>query len=176
GLDVQPASRVRAYVDGFGNHVQYFNQLASHAALQVVSSLRIETGVAVEPEPLELVPCDLLLFPPPVVETAAVRRLGARARLADPTSRMDVGEALDRLLGIVGRELTYTPDVTTVSSDAGEVLELGRGVCQDFAHVFIAAARAAGIPCRYVSGYVYSGEGEPFVGASHAWAEAWVPE
>jgi transglutaminase-like putative cysteine protease len=48
----------------------------------------------------------------------------------------------------------------------------GRGVCQDHAHVFIAGCRTAGIPARYVSGYVYSGEdGEV---ASHAWVDAWL--
>ena len=55
------------------------------------------------------------------------------------------------------------------------MLKLGRGVCQDFAHVFIAVARTVGIPCRYVSGYVAPTPEEAFVGTSHAWAEAWVP-
>jgi transglutaminase-like putative cysteine protease len=174
-LDVQPSSRVRAYVDGFGNHVQYFNRLAPHTTLQVVGSSRVETGLPAEPEPLELYPGDLLLFRPPVLETAGVRRLGARSRPGDPSSGEDVAGSLDRLVMVIARELAYTPDVTTVSSDVGEVLKLGRGVCQDFAHVFIATARAVGIPSRYVSGYVYAGSGEPVVGASHAWAEAWIP-
>ena len=56
-----------------------------------------------------------------------------------------------------------------------EVLKLRTGVCQDFAHLFIAVARAMGVPTRYVSGYVYAGGGMPTVGASHAWAEAWLP-
>jgi transglutaminase-like putative cysteine protease len=40
--------------------------------------------------------------------------------------------------------------------------------------VFVACCRAAGIPARYVSGYVYTGTtGEV---ASHAWADAWLGE
>ena len=55
----------------------------------------------------------------------------------------------------------------------------GRGVCQDFAHLGIAVLRAAGIPARYASGYLYPDElggviGETHQGESHAWLEAWV--
>lgn len=175
-LDVQPLSRVRSYVDGFGNHVQYLNHLAPHAALEIVSRSRVETGPPPVTRPLDLFPSDLLLFRPPVLHTKAVRRLARRARLDDPGSRESVLESLDRIVDAIARRLTYTPDVTTVSTDVEEVLRLGRGVCQDFAHVFIAAVRTAGIPCRYVSGYIYEGAGEPVVGASHAWGEAWVPD
>jgi transglutaminase-like putative cysteine protease len=174
-LDVQPASRVRSYVDGFGNQVQYFNRVAAHATLHLVARSLVETGSPTEPVPLDLFPSDLLLFRPPVLDTAAVRRLGRRARLRELDSREAVLESLDRIGDEIARALTYTPDVTTVSSDVGEVLKLRRGVCQDFAHLFIATARTVGIPSRYVSGYVYSGAGELVVGASHAWAEAWVP-
>jgi transglutaminase-like putative cysteine protease len=177
-LEVRPQTTVRAYVDGFGNHVQYFNLLAQHAALEVVSRVQVETGQAggPGPEPLDLVPTDLLLFRAPVLDTAGVRRLGRRARLRDPGSRDQVLEALDRTVATIAGALTYTTDVTTVSTNVEEALKLGRGVCQDFAHVFIAVARAIGVPCRYASGYVYEGDGEPFIGASHAWAEAWVPD
>jgi transglutaminase-like putative cysteine protease len=177
GLDVVPASHVRAYIDGFGNHVHYVDRLTAHTTLQIASSMLVETGAAYEEAgPSEPFPSDLLLFRPPVLDTPGVRRLGRRARPGDPSSAASVLESLDRIVHLVARALTYTPDVTTVSSDVEEVMRLGRGVCQDFAHVFIATARVAGIPCRYVSGYVYSGAGEPVVGASHAWAEAWVPE
>jgi transglutaminase-like putative cysteine protease len=175
-LDVRPQTTVRGYVDGFGNHVQYFNVLPPHAALQVVSRAQVETGQPPGSEPLDLVPTDLLLFRAPVLDTAGVRRLARRTRLRDPGSREQVLEALDRIVGTIARALTYTTDVTTVSTDVEEVLRLGHGVCQDFAHLFIAVARAVGVPCRYASGYVYAGAGEPFVGASHAWAEAWVPD
>lgn len=180
-LDVLPQTTVRSYVDGFGNHVQYFNLLAPHAALEVVSRVQVETDrpPGVEPPvawPLDVLPTDLLLFRPPVLDAAPVRRLARRARLRDPGSREQVLEALDRTVDAIAGALKYTTDVTTVSTDVPEVLSLGRGVCQDFAHVFIAVSRAMGVPCRYVSGYVAEGSGGPFVGSSHAWAEAWVPE
>ncbi|HEY4025017.1 MAG TPA: transglutaminase family protein [Candidatus Dormibacteraeota bacterium] len=174
-LDVRPESPVRSYVDGFGNHVQYFNLMPPHQMLEIVSRAQVETGLPSFPEAAELVPSDLLAFRPPVVDAPAVQRLARRARLREARSPVDTLQALDRILAAIARELTYTTDVTTVSTNVEEVLELRRGVCQDFAHVFIAVSRAAGIPCRYVSGYVYAGSGELVVGASHAWAEAWVP-
>ena len=53
---------------------------------------------------------------------------------------------------------------------ADAALELGRGVCQDFAHVMLSACRQAGIPSRYVSGYLYDPLGQGEV-ASHAWVD-----
>ena len=174
-LEVRPAARVRTYVDGLGNQVQYFNRLEPHDELEIVSRSIVETWAAEAELPLDLFPSDMLQFRPPVLDTAAVRQLGRRARLGDPGSPHDVLEALDRIAALVVRALTYMPDVTIVSSDVNEVLELGRGVCQDFAHVFVAVARTVGIACRYVSGYVDPTPDEALVGASHAWAEAWVP-
>ena len=60
---------------------------------------------------------------------------------------------------------------------ARDVLEARRGVCQDFAHVALALARAHGIPCRYVSGYLAPemSSARPADSASHAWIEAWLP-
>src|SRR5262249_41703089 len=50
------------------------------------------------------------------------------------------------------------------------------GVCQDYAHVFLAAARHIGIPARYVSGYFLRADGENQQEAGHAWAEAYLPD
>jgi len=68
----------------------------------------------------------------------------------------------------------YESGATHVGITAAQALRLGRGVCQDHAHVFAAACRARGIPCRYVSGY-FCPEGAPGE-ASHAWVEAWVED
>ena len=48
----------------------------------------------------------------------------------------------------------------------------GEGVCQDHAHVYIASARAVGMPARYVSGYLYTGDAND--AASHAWVDVWL--
>jgi transglutaminase-like putative cysteine protease len=56
-----------------------------------------------------------------------------------------------------------------------EAIDLGKGVCQDFTHLFVAIARKNRIPCRYVSGYLNQGGGVVGAAAMHAWVEAFVP-
>lgn len=73
----------------------------------------------------------------------------------------------------VNRLIKYQPGATEVSSTAREVLKLGRGVCQDHAHLMLACARSLGQPARYVSGYLYT---EAQESASHAWVDIWLPE
>jgi transglutaminase-like putative cysteine protease len=76
------------------------------------------------------------------------------------------------LAAAVQERVRYKPGITSVEDSAVTALEAGQGVCQDHSHVFISCCRAAGIPARYVSGYVcFEGEGET---ASHAWVDAWV--
>jgi transglutaminase-like putative cysteine protease len=175
-LDVRPDAQVRGYVDGFGNQVQYFNLLQPHNRLEIRSQLTVETGLGRGTEPTGPTPFDFLLFRPPVTDTAGVRRLGRNVQLAEPDCPQEVEGAMARLMEVIAGNFQYTPDVTTVTTDVDEVLRKRRGVCQDFAHLLIAMSRSLTIPCRYVSGYVYAGSGEPVTGASHAWAEAWIPE
>ncbi|MBQ0934208.1 transglutaminase family protein [Ideonella paludis] len=77
-------------------------------------------------------------------------------------------------------EFAYRPHSTDVNTRAPDVLRLRAGVCQDFAHLMIAACRALGLPARYVSGYLLTQPppGRPrLIGAdaSHAWVEVWCP-
>ena len=102
---------------------------------------------------------------------AFVRRLDIRP-LDDPLS------SLRRLTDTLHRSFTYSPGSTSVISPIDHILETGRGVCQDYAHVIIAIARSWGIPTRYVSGYLHvsgaQGEQVPET-ATHAWAECRLP-
>ncbi|MDR2844096.1 MAG: transglutaminase family protein [Candidatus Symbiothrix sp.] len=70
-----------------------------------------------------------------------------------------------KLSDVLYRILEYSPNTTTIHTTASEALKLGRGVCQDFAHLMIALCRSAGIAARYVTGFM---EGE---GYTHAWVE-----
>ena len=63
-------------------------------------------------------------------------------------------------------------DVTLASSPVDDVLEQGKGVCQDFTHLMIAVLRSFGVPARYVSGYIHRPNRES---QSHAWCEVWLP-
>jgi transglutaminase-like putative cysteine protease len=85
---------------------------------------------------------------------------------------------LDRahlLAAEVSKAIAYMPGSTHAHTTAAEALEQGQGVCQDHAHALIALAQAAGMPARYVSGYLLAdSEGAPHE-ASHAWAEVFIP-
>ncbi|MPT48229.1 MAG: transglutaminase family protein [Sphingobium sp.] len=67
----------------------------------------------------------------------------------------------------------YVVGATHATTTAEEAAKLKQGVCQDHAHIFLAAARQLGYPARYVSGYLYMDD-RPEQEAGHAWAEAWV--
>lgn len=81
----------------------------------------------------------------------------------------DDADLAEAIVCFVHRAMIYTKGVTDVFTTASVALRMGRGVCQDYAHVAIAIARVCGLPARYVSGHLL-GEG-----ATHAWVEFLVP-
>lgn len=80
---------------------------------------------------------------------------------------------LHALSDIIRNYLPYEDGHTNATSTAEQAIAIGKGVCQDHAHIFLAAARQLGIPARYVSGYLLM-EGVTEQSASHAWVEAHV--
>ena len=74
-------------------------------------------------------------------------------------------------------QFEYVPGSTDISTPLAEFVAGRRGVCQDYAHLMLAAARSRGVPARYVSGYIYAGVGEGAngAGATHAWVELYLP-
>lgn len=84
--------------------------------------------------------------------------------------------ALHLMMDMLHERIRFDPDESHVHRDAGEAFSEGSGVCQDQAHIFIAAARTMGVPARYVSGHLYRRDGAIEQPAAHAWAEAWVDD
>ena len=72
--------------------------------------------------------------------------------------------------------INYTQGATSVHTTANDIFNFPNGVCQDYAHLFIAVCRYNGIPARYVSGYIFPDD--QLLGAlqMHAWVEAFVPD
>jgi len=174
-LTVSPRVKLTTYADGYGNLVHYFNLLRAHRKLRITSRSLVEMDGDHGPAEDDLV-WDFLRFRAPVTDEPGVNALAARHVPSDPTSGPAVDNALENLTVAISRDFAYDPAVTNVYTEVAEVLELRAGVCQDFAHLFIAAVRAMGVPARYVSGYIHiPGPGGVTEGASHAWAEAWVP-
>ena len=74
-------------------------------------------------------------------------------------------------------QFEYVPGSTDIATPLAEFIAGRRGVCQDYAHLMLAAARSRGVPARYVSGYIYAGadDGTNGAGATHAWVEIYLP-
>ncbi|WP_439534775.1 transglutaminase family protein [Polymorphobacter sp.] len=71
-------------------------------------------------------------------------------------------------------QMRFDADVTHSHTDAIHAFRLQAGVCQDYSHIFLAAARHLGIPARYVSGHLVRADGLITQPAGHAWAEAHI--
>lgn len=111
-----------------------------------------------------------------VLPSDAVR---AWAALSLPPGR-PYARVLADLAHRIRTELTYRSGSTTIATTQLELLDSRAGVCQDFAHLMLAALRAHGLPARYTSGYVETlpPPGKPKIrgaDASHAWVSAWLP-
>ena len=167
-LKVDPRGPIREYRDVFGNWVETWNHRPPHNRIAVEARSVVETRPAWA-APVDLPPGErwrLLRHDGPVMDVPPVAEL---AEIAGAGGE----EALAELTAEIKRRFVYEPNVTNVSSTVADLVELGKGVCQDFAHVWIAACRSAGIPARYVSGYLYTGDSRQ-PQASHAWGEAWL--
>jgi transglutaminase-like putative cysteine protease len=102
--------------------------------------------------------------------------------LVEFAESLGIGRHLDPLSAVralsegVFRAFEYRPQSTRVDSPIDDALTSRQGVCQDFAHVMTALVRRLGMPCRYVSGYLFHAKGERSAeGATHAWVEALLP-
>jgi len=112
--------------------------------------------------------------------TVATLEIADYAKQSFPPGRpflRAVEELTDRIYG----DFTYDAEATEVGTGLSEVMEMKRGVCQDYTHFALACLRYLELPSRYVSGYLltHSNAGETeLIGsnASHAWFSIWTPE
>jgi transglutaminase-like putative cysteine protease len=156
--------------DGAGDLVQGWTVPGPVSEIEVRVTGRVETKdlAGVLRGHRELVMPDCYLNP-----TATTRADVAIIALADlATGAENPLSAAHTLSDAVAGAIAYRPGTTKAQTTAAEALALGMGVCQDHAHVLIAAARHAGIPARYVSGYLLVTDDA--TEAAHAWAELHV--
>jgi transglutaminase-like putative cysteine protease len=194
-LVVEPEVPMSAYDDHFGNRVQFFSLPFRHKSLVIRNELVVRTQPAEMPaSSLELTVqearqilgsalTDIFEFlqPTPVVEVGREAVQWARKFL--PGHRA-LGEALADLNEAIFTEFKYKPGATENSTPLATVWKNKAGVCQDFAHIGLSILRTAGLPARYVCGYIETdpprrpdGTVERMVGAvaTHAWIEVLVP-
>lgn len=163
-------ARLRRTEDAFGNvvHTLYTEQPTQSLTVRVSGEVTtVETAGVVPPDQETLSP---LVF---LRDTALTRRDKLIGVFASEFSAHPSLDRMHRLMAAIHGSVAFEVGVTTPTHTASEVLALGRGVCQDHAHVFIACARHMGMPARYVSGHLARRDGEDQQ-AAHAWAEAWI--
>lgn len=184
-VDVMPAVNLYRYRDYWGSRVHAFDIHHGHVELSVTGRSLVETAERT-PSLDESVTWDAIDAPglidrlveylTPTEMTASDEAIVGVA--AELRAEATPAAALATLGERIRDRVDYVPGATSVSTTAPEVLQAGRGVCQDFVHVGLAILRVAGIPVRYASGYLYpdddNGVGETYAGESHAWLEAWA--
>jgi transglutaminase-like putative cysteine protease len=193
-LSLEPASRV-ARRDYFDNPCEWFSIDQPHTHLEMVA----QSHVTVQPRP-ERVSRDSLIWEQvrgllenPIDEEArdAVQfmfdspltkfksNIAFYAAVSFPHGRPLLAGAME-LMNRIHKDFRYDTTVTDATTPVDRVFEIRAGVCQDLAHVGIAAMRSLGLPARYVSGYLLT---QPPPGmhrllgadASHAWFSVWAP-
>jgi transglutaminase-like putative cysteine protease len=187
-LSVSPKTRVTSYRDYLGNTIHHFDVPGNHQELTIVAEALVDSLPHNEIIPLGREAWDEL---DATVAQGDFWEMLAPSHFAQPS---DLLQDLMRALNVKRRSdplslvlelnaalyqgFEYLPQSTHVDSPIDDTLRTRQGVCQDFAHIFLALARELRVPCRYVSGYVYHGLGHrdrSANGATHAWAEVFLP-
>lgn len=160
-----------SFIDGYGNLVHCHTVNRPHDSAAVIVEGEVET------RPTDGIVRGAAETLPPLFYLRATRLTEIDPAITE-LAHSRGGSNFDRLLALmeeVRARVDYRAGMTQSTTTAAEALRLGVGVCQDHAHVFIAGARAMGVPARYVGGYLWAGSsGENQ--ASHAWAEAYVQD
>ncbi len=157
-------------VDAHGNVMHMLTLDQPHDEIRIVVSGVVETAASTTPVLSEegcLSPMIYLAETPLTHADTAIRGFAVDHGSLAPTR-----EDVVRLANAVRDALDYTPGATSVADTASHAFSLGNGVCQDHAHVMIAACRSLRVPARYVSGYVLTDDRGHV--ASHAWVDVWI--
>jgi transglutaminase-like putative cysteine protease len=188
-LHTSPRAQILGYRDDLGNAVHHFDVPGSHTLLTITAEALVE----VTPQP----PLPLVLEPAAWTDLDALAATDAHwfelapSHFAQPTAllrefarelrlerRADPLTTLRALTADVYDSFAYAAQMTHVHSPIDDALRSRQGVCQDFAHIMIALVRELGVPCRYVSGYLFhrhEDHDRSADDATHAWVEALLP-
>ncbi|MFM6975038.1 MAG: transglutaminase N-terminal domain-containing protein [Agromyces sp.] len=183
GLDIRPVAAQHSYQDYWGSRVSTFEVLTPHTELSVTATSVVESRERAE----DLTDIEWDELPALADRDTMFVEFGRQTALTEPPAelrtlvkqlrkrRLGVRATAREILTAIGEAIQYTPGSTGVHTSAADAWAGRTGVCQDFAHLAIGALREAGIPARYVSGYLHprpdAALGETVAGESHAWVE-----
>lgn len=191
-LTIDPDTATSTYVDHYGNTVDFFSLPYRHKKLIIKNEMTVQTRAPLRPpESMELTVGEArqiftsalpdvfdYLQPTEIVEIGSNPLQWARKYLP---AKAVLGEALPKLNEAIHENFDYTKGATDNSTTLAAIWKHRKGVCQDFAHVALSILRTAGLPARYVCGYIETDPPRPgqkaLTGAvaTHAWIEALVP-
>jgi transglutaminase-like putative cysteine protease len=193
-FDRQPASRMQR-PDYFGNPGEWFYFDQPHNRLEILAESRVKVNPSPERASRDSLTWDKVraalespsddiardavqyMFDSPL--TSFKSDVTSYARQSFPPGRPLLAGAME-LMHRIHADFRYDTSVTDATTPVDDVFEIRAGVCQDLAHVGLAAMRSLGLPARYVSGYLFT---HPPAGkrrlvgadASHAWFSVWAP-
>jgi transglutaminase-like putative cysteine protease len=181
-----PGVPVWTYCDYWGTFVSVFDITEPHTSLVVRAQATVETGQGLaDAAPAGLPWAELraqtssgrlleFLMPTPLTTVTP----DVAATVVDAVRDADPAQAATEIASRVRSQVSYMAGATGVRTNAQEAWDQGQGVCQDMAHLTVALLREAGLPARYVSGYLHADPsaepGQTAVGESHAWVEYWA--
>ena len=192
-LQIAPVVPIMEFEDVFGNWASRFeiNQAYTELTLTAESTIALSgedpfayTRAPFRPSyPLVWMPWEHMMLSPylaPIeLPETQLRELYDYAMSFVERNNRDLMETLFAINLTLFREYKYVPGSTGLETTPYEVFTSKKGVCQDFANLFICMARLLGIPARYVCGYVYTGNTGAAAtrsDASHAWLQLYIPE
>src|SRR5262245_48543547 len=185
-----PSARVMTYRDHDNNLVHHFNIPGRHSRLTVTAEALVEC-MTMRPLPHRLGPAAWTRLDAMAASGQWFEYLAPSTFVKDTPALIALREeiglergndplvVLRRLMGETYARFEYSPKSTRVDSPIDEALETRKGVCQDFAHIFLSLVRPLGIPARYVSGYLFqtaNSHDRSTDGATHAWVEVLLPD
>jgi transglutaminase-like putative cysteine protease len=165
---IAPGRRLEQ-IDAYGNISHLLTVEEPHREIRIIVHGIVETAEADARQ--DDGPLSPLAYLAPTKLTQPNEKLkvfaqDALKKVTDPKERAQA------LAEAVWGAVRYKSGASDVKDSAALAFESGEGVCQDHAHVYIASARAVGMPARYVSGYIYTGDSKD--AASHAWVDVWL--
>ena len=170
-IDMDTDHTLRQSEDPFGNivHTTHIAGPLTHLTVSVDGEVETFDTAGVMRGAVERFPTEIYLRDTPLTQTSAEMR-DFSATIFGKGPRLD---ALHKLMGELSDRMAFDP-AGAQAATAEEAFSRKRGVCQDFAHAFVACARHAGVPARYVSGYWLQDEDPTEQESAHGWAEAHV--
>ncbi len=188
-ISVSPPTRLKHYVDLNFNTVHHFEIPEPHTKLVIESRATVSTTSKVDyrslpygyphrdlPSYRQIDECQPFLHDSHYATvTPEIWRLAVDIK----DHSQDVFQTAYAIMEHIHKRFEYRSGTTTVNTVASDVVALGCGVCQDFAHAMVALCRSLAIPARYVSGYFFDPTRNHSLRgseATHAWVEIYLPD